>query len=198
MLSVMVTSNEPMANPLSENVQDSVLVDTSKTLSPVDTVIFQPGSLLDKYSEVTNAHNFETSLSQHPTLGLIKSMVLPGWGQLGNRRYFKAVLFAGLDAWLVVSAVDHGQQARDYFDQFESATDIGDRNAFHTLYRRSRDDRNRFTWFAVIVTLISMFDAYTDAHLSGFPRATGNDLTRIEVAPVWHNRELTMSLSLRF
>lgn len=197
-LSVMVISNELMAIPSSENVQDSILVDTSKTLSPVDTVIFQPGSLLDKYSEVTNTHNFETSLSQHPTLGLFKSMVIPGWGQLGNGSYFKAILFAGLDTWLILSAVDNGQQARDYYDQFESTTDIADRNAFHTLYRRSRDDRNKFTWFAVIVTLISMFDAYTDAHLSGFPRANESDLTRIEIAPVWHNRELTMRLSLRF
>jgi hypothetical protein len=41
-------------------------------------------------------------------------MLLPGWGQLGNRRYLKAILFAGLDAWFVGAAIHYGRQAREF------------------------------------------------------------------------------------
>ncbi|MDH4157430.1 MAG: DUF5683 domain-containing protein, partial [candidate division Zixibacteria bacterium] len=127
--------------------------------------------------------NFETRMLQKPTTALFKSMVIPGLGQLGNRRYIKALLFAGFDAWFIGSAIHYGGQAADFRERWAAAEDIEDANALYSLYEDRRDERNKFTWFAVIVTFISMFDAYVDAHLSGFPRADDGQNMSLEVAP---------------
>jgi hypothetical protein len=105
-------------------------------------------------------------------MGLFKSMLIPGLGQIGNKKYFKAAVAFGLDAWFITSAVKHGRDASDLHRQFEQATDINERNSLYDSYLDSKDQRNKYTWFAVIVTFVSMFDAYADAHLSGFPDDT--------------------------
>ena len=137
----------------------------------VDTVLYQPAGELDEFAVVTSDANLERKLTQNPTLGLFKSMVLPGLGQFGNRKYIKALVYFGLDAWMVAEALHYRNLAGHRRDLFESATDTGWRNHFYGEYQHFKDRRNRYTWFAVIITLLSMFDAYVDAHLSGFPTA---------------------------
>lgn len=159
---------------------DSLLVDT---IVSVDTVLYRPGNSLNPYSPVTNPENFEKHLYQNPTVALFKSMLIPGLGQLGNRRYFKAVLFFGLDAWFVGAAIHYGRQASEFRDKFENDTTIAGRNEYYSLHRDRSDERNKFTWFAVIVTFVSMFDAYVDAHLSGFPQVAKNDAVSFNLQP---------------
>ena len=161
----------------SELVADtSFSVDTTSidTLS-VDTVLYRPGQLLIPYRPVTDPENLEKRLSQNPTVALIKSVFVPGLGQLGNRRYVKAAFFMGLDAWFVGSAIHYGRQASDFRDQYEMSADTTTRNDYYNLYQDRKSERNKFTWYAVIVTFFSMFDAYVDAHLSGFPQKTDED-----------------------
>ncbi|UCD64453.1 MAG: hypothetical protein JSW34_03195 [Candidatus Zixiibacteriota bacterium] len=151
--------------------------DTTYTDSSVavDTLLFDDTGLLEGTNPATSPINFEERLTQNPTGALFKSMLIPGWGQLGNRKYFKAVLFAGLDAWFIGSAIHYGQQASDFREQFDASTDPTARNEFYDLYLDRKDERNKFTWFAVIITFVSMFDAYADAHLSGYPKRLDDD-----------------------
>lgn len=144
-------------------------VDTALPAPPADTVRYRRTTDLDRFRPASDPIDLEQNLSQNPTKALFKSMFVPGWGQLGNRSYIKAVLFFALDAWLVGSAVNHGIKAHDYFNQYEAATAITERNLWYDRYDDQRSQRNKFTWFAVIVSFISMFDAYVDAHFSGFP-----------------------------
>ena len=80
---------------------DSTMVDTA---GQVDTLLFEKTDLFSGVSPVTNPENFETHMYQKPTVALFKSMVIPGLGQWGTRRYIKALLFAGLDAGFIGSA----------------------------------------------------------------------------------------------
>jgi hypothetical protein len=170
--------------PVIADTTDAAPTNGTSDSTTIDTVLFRPGQLLQPYNEVTNAGNREMRLTQNPTLGLFKSMLVPGWGQMGNRRYLKAVVFAGLDAWFLVSTIHYGQQASDFRRQFENATDISERNDLYNLYQDRRDNRNKFTWFAVITTFVAMFDAYVDAHLSGFPRIEQSDNISVHVEPL--------------
>lgn len=150
---------------------------------PMDTVLYEPGNVLDVAVPVTDSTDYERLMYQQPTKALFKSMLFPGWGQLGNRSYFKAALYFGLDVWFVGSAIHYGRQAADFRDQYESVpylppgsdgyqeNYIKPRNDLYELYEARKDQRNKFTWLAVFVTFISMFDAYVDAHLSGFPQS---------------------------
>ena len=149
-----------------------------------DTLLFDGAGLLHHASPVTSDINFEKRLYQNPTVGLFKSMVVPGWGQLGNHRRTKAVIFAGLDAWFIGAAIHYGKQASDFRDRFNAAVDPDSRNELYDLYLDRTDERNKFTWFAVIITFMSMFDAYVDAHLSGYPvKIDDNDL-KVDIRPM--------------
>jgi len=173
---------------------DSTLVDTSVL---IDTVLYHPGQVLIPYSPVTNPENLEKSLSQNPTAALFKSLLVPGLGQIGNRRYVKAALFMGLDAWFVGSAIHYGRQASDFRRQFESSTIPSDRNEYYDLYLDRKSKRNKFTWYAVIVTFISMFDAYVDAHLSGFPKKEKEGRVSVNLLPPREGRVVAF-LSISF
>ncbi len=149
-----------------------------------DTLLFDGIGLLEHSQPVTSDINFEKRLRQNPTVGLFKSMFVPGWGQLGNRRYTKAVIFAGLDAWFIGAAIHYGKQASDFKDRFDLATDLTARRELYDLYLDRKDERNKFTWFAVIITFISMFDAYVDAHLSGYPQKIEENSLSLDIRPV--------------
>ncbi|NOY88486.1 MAG: hypothetical protein GXO93_03725 [FCB group bacterium] len=136
----------------------------------VDTVLYQKQGLLNNLSQITNPINFEKRLTQNPTKALLKSMLIPGWGQLGNRKYVKAGVFMAFDAWFVTSAFHYKKQANDYWDKYTNATEIAERNSYYNVYLDRKDSRNKYTWYSVIVTFVSMFDAYVDAHLSGYPK----------------------------
>lgn len=149
-----------------------------------DTLLFDGMGLLEHSQPVTSDINFEKKLRQNPTAGLFKSMFVPGWGQLGNRRYTKALIFAGLDAWFIGAAIHYGGQASDFRDRFDLATDLDARRELYDLYLDRKDERNKFTWFAVIITFISMFDAYVDAHLSGYPQKIEENSLSLDIRPV--------------
>ncbi len=146
-----------------ELLQDSTIV--------VDTSLYQPGLIFEGYIHVSDTMNFEKHLIQNPTKGLFKSMLVPGWGQLGNKRTKKALVYFGLDVWFVGAAIHYGKQTSDFKAQYDAIdpTDIDSRNIVHSLFMDRKDERNKFRWFAVIITFVSMFDAFADAHLSGFP-----------------------------
>ena len=146
---------------------DSTYVDSNITN---DTIIYKPIGYESSALAVSDSIDYEKRLIQNPTKALFKSMLVPGLGQVGNRKYFKAAVVVGLQAWLISSAIDHGREASDFKEQFEISSDTSERLVLYDNFLESKDQRNKFTWFAVIVTFVSMFDAFADAHLSGFPK----------------------------
>ncbi|MDX9858785.1 MAG: DUF5683 domain-containing protein [candidate division Zixibacteria bacterium] len=176
---------------------DSTLVrDTSPPPRPPDTILFVPEADSHRQGRVTDSTNYEKRLIQQPTVALFKSMVAPGWGQLGNRRYIKAAIFAGFQTWFVYSAFDYGSQASDARDRWSAATDTAERNRLYDIYEDKRGQRNKFTWFAVICSFFSMFDAYVDAHLSGSPEHRSDDRVSFDVVPSGTDgAQATVSLS---
>ncbi len=158
---------------------DSTKVDTTVI---TDTILYVPRELGNVTLGVTDSTDYEKRLYQNPTVALFKSMLVPGLGQIGNRQYVKAGIVIGLQTWLISSAVKHGNDASDWRKQFEASTVTVERNELYDNYLGSKDQRNKFTWFAAIVTFVSMFDAFSDAHLSGFPKEPNNNSQEINLS----------------
>ena len=156
---------------------------------PNDTIIYKPIGFETSALAVSDSIDYEKRLIQNPTMALVKSMLVPGLGQVGNRKYFKAAVVVGLQAWLISSAIDHGREASDFKEKFEMSNDKPERNILYDNFLDSKDQRNKFTWFAVIVTFVSMFDAFADAHLSGFPKdkKPGEDKLSLNIKPLDKN-----------
>lgn len=173
-LSTIAFAQEPVV-PADSIPQDSVVVDTTigDTTAPVrssDTIIFIP-PIFPGETSVADTIDPETRLRQRPTTALLKSLVIPGWGQVGNGRWFKAILFAGLQVWFVGEVVHYGGQASDFKNLYEQSVDVSQRNDYYGLYEDRRQERNKYIFFLGLATLVSVFDAYVDAHLSGAPDA---------------------------
>jgi hypothetical protein len=95
--------------------------------------------------------------SKSPTGALLRSLVIPGWGQLYNEQYLKAAIAFGIETSLALSASYQNDQVHRYEKKGES-----DAAKFY------RNDRNRLIWWLAGFALFSMGDAYVDAHLFNY------------------------------
>jgi hypothetical protein len=95
---------------------------------------------------------------------VVRSAVIPGWGQLYNESYVKAVLFWGVGGWLVYNWVLNNNDYNYYRDLY-STTNIETYRRYRTLYR---DQRDLFTIYIALTYILNLIDAYVDAHLFDF------------------------------
>ena len=181
---VPVVSIFAQVEPTDSLQVDSALVaDSVPTARVTDTLVFVPDPVTSKAAEVTNPADLEEHLTQPPTVALFKSLLVPGLGQLGNHKYFKAVLFGGLEGVFIAAAIHYERRASDARDLCTSAVDPKVRRVWYNFYDNKRKNRNKYIWFAGLTAFISMFDAYVDAHLSGSPADSRNERFTFEVAP---------------
>jgi len=103
---------------------------------------------------------------KNPTGAMLRSMVVPGWGQWYNEKRFKAVVMMGAEAGLVIDAIVQNQLAA----------------RSQQLYEREyyRNNRSLAIWWLGAVILFSMADAYVDAHLFDF-----DERPELTLDPVW-------------
>ena len=120
-----------------------------------------------------------------PSGALLRSLVVPGWGQLYNGKYLKALIYAG--AQLSFAYAAHVQNNRYLHYKNLDNDDLAE------FYK---DDRNRMLWWIFGVTLLSMGDAYVDAHLWNFD--VSDDLSA-SIAPQFdpENRQVAITCIIR-
>ncbi|MFC1620362.1 DUF5683 domain-containing protein [Candidatus Neomarinimicrobiota bacterium] len=86
--------------------------------------------------------------------------LIPGGGQLYNRKWVKAALIMAMDGY----AITQFQQSRELFSDY------------HDLHPDAvnpyMDRRNRNAWRIMLFYLLGVLDGYVDAHLSTFPPDT--------------------------
>jgi hypothetical protein len=94
---------------------------------------------------------------RNPTGALLRSAVLPGWGQFYNDEPVKGLAFGaaelGLLGWLIL---ENGAA--------EDARLSGDDLSYQTHRQRRLD----LIWYTSAAWLLGMLDAYVDAHLYSF------------------------------
>jgi hypothetical protein len=107
-----------------------------------------------------------------PRDALLRSALLPGWGQVSTGHPVKAILFGGAAAGALAAAVVEGQRVGDAADPEAQA---GKRNT-------------RVLYYFITVTLAAL-DAYVDAHLDDFeiepPSPAGFEGARLTVRFDW-------------
>ena len=92
--------------------------------------------------------------AKSPTGAMLRSLLSPGGGQLYNGKWLKAGLLFVTETGLIVNAL--------YWDhQTKKVANAWDRDF-------CRNNRNLSIWWLAGVVLLSMGDAYVDAHLANF------------------------------
>jgi len=104
-----------------------------------------------------------------PTGALLRSAVLPGWGQFYNDEPVKGLVYGAVELGLLGWLLFENSAAED-------ARRSGDSAAYETHRQRRLD----LIWYTSASWLIGMLDAYVDAHLYSFK--TENEEFEREVA----------------
>jgi hypothetical protein len=105
---------------------------------------------------------------------MLRSAVLPGWGQMYNGKPLKAVVVVAGEGFLVYKALDELSKENDAVDRLSQVPDGSPE------HDQAQDDREKhynlkvnYIWWAVAVHLLQMADAYVDAHLRDFSADLG-------------------------
>jgi len=139
-------------------VPDSTVMDTTvgvKASRPASDV--SPDRLL--YHE-------NKGFFQSPTGTLLKSVVIPGWGQWSNGKKQKAAIYAGIETYFFTKAMIWRGRTSDRLQDWQVTCDAGDCDEdLFSSYDSARDRRNYFYWLLGTTIFVSMFDAYADRYL---------------------------------
>lgn len=106
---------------------------------------------------------------KNPYRAMLYSAVLPGGGQIYNQAYVKTAVVVGLQAYLVGLALHHNNRLQDYQDLMNNSIS-GDSDYLSYMLKRDeyRDNLRSDYWWMGTVLLLSVADAFVDAHLYNF------------------------------
>ena len=109
-------------------------------------------------------------MQKSPMGALLRSAVLPGWGQFYNESYWKIPIVWGVSAWFIYVWSDRNDKYQYYRDLYnksldESSDGISSYKTYRDFYR---DDRDLFAIYLGLTYFLNLIDAYVDAHLFDF------------------------------
>lgn len=172
---------------------DTVLTDSLQTPAKTDTVIVKGRDTLSRsLTADTLAPDKKTNL-RSPTGALLRSLAVPGWGQMYNKKYFKAIIVAGGQGVLLGTAIAEWKRATD-------AKNDTSLSSFQRLedYRLHTNNRNMLLWLYAAATVVSILDAYVDAHLSQDTGEGVPQIGNIFLEPDVEKQALLVKLKINF
>lgn len=135
----------------------------------IDTLTFRSLSSITENQEIKEKH-FE--MKKSPLGAILRSLVLPGWGQIYVENYWKAPLFAAGCGLLVYFVLDNNSKYQTLQKQFDEikATNPNSSELFILRSKKEfyRDNRDQSAFFLVAVYILAAIDSYVGAHLYDF------------------------------
>lgn len=133
----------------------------TKIVTPADTVLWTP----------------------NPTGAAFRSLFVPGWGQIYNKRPLKSLVYTAIEGSLIYGILREHRSFLYYrrIDQPHNADLM-------------RNNRNQLTWYLAGTLIMASLDAFVDAHLYHFDVST--ELipeSHIEMKP---NQQIKVNLSI--
>ncbi len=101
---------------------------------------------------------------------MLRSGAVPGWGQVYNHKYLKAAIVVAGEGLLATKAWSEFQRENDAVDRLSAIGDPGDPAYVAADFDREthRNRKINWIWWGLAAHLLSMADAYVDAHLATF------------------------------
>lgn len=115
--------------------------------------------MASKKFSISDDNDLNDSYSKRSPKGaMIRSLILPGWGQIYNRKFIKALVFLGGETYFMSRFLDLNDELRTLESTSGvSALDIEDKE----------QERNGWGWLFGAGYFLAMGDAFVDAHLDG-------------------------------
>lgn len=122
-------------------------------------------------SGAARARRRANRLGEQPRMIMLRSLLVPGWGQLHNHAWIKAAGVAGAEGWLVRSIL----RDRDALDglkrEVDAAQGRNDEAAYIDAANRYNSKLDGYVggqWLLGGLLTYALVDAYVDAHFRNF------------------------------
>lgn len=103
-------------------------------------------------------------MQKSPWGAVLRSAVIPGWGQFYNESYWKIPVVWGFAGWFFYNWINTNDNYLKNQDIYLQTNE--------DIYRRRRDfyrdQRDNFAIYLALTYLLNLVDAYVDAHLFDF------------------------------
>jgi len=110
-------------------------------------------------------------MQKSPWGAVLRSAVVPGFGQFYNESYWKVPVVWGFMGYFIYIWNDQNKLYKQYNDLFNSSITLENINGNSTYYELRefyRDQRNTFAVYIGLTYLLQLIDAYVDAQLFDF------------------------------
>ena len=116
--------------------------------------------------------------------------IIPGGGQIYNKKYLKAGIYIAVETIFIYSAIKQDQRLDDARDiiskmKLDPTPNIRKIDYYEFLTDRYKKERNNFIWLSVGTILLSAGDAYVDSYFSEFKRDIITEGDKLSVSPTY-------------
>ncbi|MEO5617144.1 MAG: DUF5683 domain-containing protein [Candidatus Eisenbacteria bacterium] len=139
------------------------------------------GAAVVKARGVRAAPELRQGRFDQPRFVMLRSLLLPGWGQFHNRAWFKSALVAGGEAALIVNLIRDARLLKRIDAEVLAARKSGDLDAENLIVERYNARLDRYVgrqWLLGGMLAYALMDAYVDAHFVNFKIQFENDPAR--------------------
>jgi hypothetical protein len=105
---------------------------------------------------------------RYPMVAMGLSAVFPGGGQLYTQKYYRAAAFAGAISYLGYHWYDENRQANRIADTYAQGYDTAQQAQLYAAWSVHNDRQRTYQLWTIGIWLLSMADAYIDAHMFRF------------------------------
>lgn len=103
----------------------------------------------------------EKDKEEKPKLSsLEKSILIPGWGQIAEKRYWEGIAFLTLEAVAITGIIVNARKGADYYHDYREATSVPDAIKYRELTEKYDIRRNQFIIAAGVVWALNLLDMY--------------------------------------
>lgn len=147
--------------------------------------------------DTTKAEPKKFQMQKSPTGAIIRSLILPGWGQYYVESYWKAPLFLGAAGTCAYFIIDNNSKFNSKQKEIDNLISIDPTNYKINYLKRQRevyrDNRDQAAFFLAGVYLLAAIDSYVGAHLFDF---NVDDNVSVNLAPT--NNSVSLFLNIKF
>lgn len=103
-------------------------------------------------------------MQKSPWGAVLRSAILPGFGQIYNESYWKLPIIWGFAGWFIYNWSDLNKLYKDNQVLYQ----INNQSIYKIRRDFYRDQRDKFAIYLGLLYFINLVDAYVDAHLFDF------------------------------
>ena len=93
---------------------------------------------------------------------LQKSLLIPGWGQIAEKRYLEGALFLSAEIFCIYKIFSNNHKSNYYYNRYKTADNTTDAVNYRDLTEKYDIRRNKFLLAAAGIWIINLIDIYID------------------------------------